>query len=75
MPKPLLLKAAPDAITPEYLRALLAARGVTQAAAAGLLRVSPVTMRRWLMAPGVVSARPCPWMAGELLRRLTAEQA
>ena len=60
------LKLKPDlpeaGYTPANLRALLASAGLTQQAAADLLGVSAVSMRRWLMPPDTDSHRDMPLM-------------
>ena len=64
---------APDPVTSEYLRGLIASAGITQGSAARLLHVDPTTLRKWLSPPTAASHRACPWAAAELLRRITED--
>jgi hypothetical protein len=62
----------PDPVPAPYLRGLLALGGLTQARAAGMLRVAPRTLRDWL--EDGPRRRTCPWAMAELLRRMVADQ-
>jgi len=59
----------PEPPTVEWLRALLAEYETTQGEAARLLRVDPVTVRRW-----ATRERAIPWAAAELLRRMLTDK-
>lgn len=65
---------APDPVPHEWLRSLIEGAGITQGEAARLLHVSPQVVRRWVAPPDASMARPCPWPAAELLRRILEDR-
>jgi hypothetical protein len=67
------LGPTPDPVPWVWLRDLIQAGDITQGEAARLLHVSPQVVRRWVAPPEASMARPCPWPAAELLRRILSE--
>lgn len=61
-------------MTPEEFRAEIARLGLSQVEAARVLRLAPRSVRRYV-ASETADRAPIPWAVGELLRRMTPEEA